>query len=275
MKAPKNYYNVVDQKKLGLDQIDKNAAAIAAIEPRILPEATSADEGKVPKVQADGTYALATDEGLPAVTTANNRDVLRVVNGSWTNTNIQSELIASVSGTATISGSSVTGFSLSLNSLYIGNRAGQTWKINAKSGDDVSSFFCSECIQVSEGVYHAEFTNVRNGIIRTITMEGGSVTTGTYTEIKVPITYLDVTISGSSVTLPTGTTYADIYAILNDGVEIKLTDGADVYTINDYDNVDLKAYTFDMSISDLYVKEIQLHSDGTGSYTMMTIAGTT
>lgn len=63
MKAPKNYYNTVDQAKLGLDQIDKNKAAIAELQDLpVLPEATPADEGKVVKVGSDGDYELGTDE---------------------------------------------------------------------------------------------------------------------------------------------------------------------------------------------------------------------
>lgn len=68
MKAPKNYYNVVDQKKLGLDQIDKNAAAIAELQDLpILPAATPEDEGKVVKVGSDGDYELGTDENTHIV----------------------------------------------------------------------------------------------------------------------------------------------------------------------------------------------------------------
>ena len=49
----------------------------------VLPTPTSEDIGKVIKVDSNEDYALATDEGLPAVTSADNGKVLTVVNGIW------------------------------------------------------------------------------------------------------------------------------------------------------------------------------------------------
>ena len=68
MRGVKNYHNVVDQKKLGLDQIDKNAAAIAELQDLpILPTPAAGDLGKVVKVGPDG-YELASDAGAKLVT---------------------------------------------------------------------------------------------------------------------------------------------------------------------------------------------------------------
>lgn len=68
MKAPKNYYNTVDQAKLGLDQIDKNKKAIEDLQDLpVLPTPAAGDTGKVVKVGSDG-YELAGDEGARLVT---------------------------------------------------------------------------------------------------------------------------------------------------------------------------------------------------------------
>lgn len=62
MKAPKNFYNTVDQKKLGIDKIDAIEKKVDSIEG--LPEVTSADEGKALMVNESGEWTPI----LPEVT---------------------------------------------------------------------------------------------------------------------------------------------------------------------------------------------------------------
>ena len=86
MKAPKNYYNVVDQKKLGLDQIDKNAAAIAELqELPVLPTPGEGDEGKVLTVDSNGDWGAADiPSQLPSVSSSDEGKVLMVNDqGEW------------------------------------------------------------------------------------------------------------------------------------------------------------------------------------------------
>lgn len=105
-KIPNNYYGHVNVKKLQLDKIDEleNLPKLPEATPEdvgkivrvgengyilgedagtVLPTPGAEDIGKVVKVDSNKDYALATDEGLPAVTSADNGKVLAVVNGSW------------------------------------------------------------------------------------------------------------------------------------------------------------------------------------------------
>ena len=232
MKAPKNYYNVVDQKKLGLDQIDKNAAAIAAIEPRILPEATSADEGKVPKVQADGTYALGTDAGLPEVTASDNYKLLQVNNGEWAPT--------LAPGTISIIGTGVAGSVISSQSLTV--RITMSGGIISRSLMGVSVAHSTLVGRSSNNTYTvyitAEGVNYMgfnfysgSGTIKYFLLDAnGKSYIGTFTDSTLTIepinyvVYLDVTISGTDVTFPTGYDQAAIKALLDTGVDVRLKD---------------------------------------------------
>ena len=81
MKAPKNFYNTVDQKKLGIDQIEDIKKTVDSI--ISLPEATSSDEGKVAMVNSSGEWELNSIITLPPVTSDDNDKMLQVVNGEW------------------------------------------------------------------------------------------------------------------------------------------------------------------------------------------------
>lgn len=56
--GPKNFYNAVDQRKLGTDQIEDIKNKVDSI--ISLPKATSSDEGKVAVVNSSGEWELGT-----------------------------------------------------------------------------------------------------------------------------------------------------------------------------------------------------------------------
>ena len=342
MKAPKNYYNVVDQQKLGLDQIDKNKAAIAELQNLpVLPEVTDLDNGKLLVVR-NGDWSVS--DGISTCTV--------LVRNTNTITSVKAPKIVFTPSSINYFGVNITSSQLRAQSparclpieyddglkLYVGIISSFT------QGSSASNMILEGVVSDGIGIFKFTYSNEAPSIspiistIIDVTISGSSVTLPTgydYAAIKAlvdagvdvklndgsniyfvndnaarsvtfvstitstsfirarkitiddqdnysflstdirKVMYVPITISGSSASLQPDTTYAYIYARLNDGVEVKLTNGADVYTINDYDNVDLKAYTFDMGLTELYAKEIQLHSDGTGSYTMMTLTGTT
>ena len=75
----KNFSNTVDVTKLGIPKIE---AEIADLSSKVLPDVTSADNGKVLKV-AEGAWGVGTDNSLPDVTSADNGKVLKVSDGEW------------------------------------------------------------------------------------------------------------------------------------------------------------------------------------------------
>jgi len=82
--GPKNFYNAVDQRKLGTDKIDAIQNELDSI--ISLPPVTSEDEGKTMVVSDQGEWEVGTPEGLPEVTESDNDSMLEVVNGEWVKT---------------------------------------------------------------------------------------------------------------------------------------------------------------------------------------------
>lgn len=80
MATPKNFYNTVDQKKLGIDEIPAIKAKIDSLEG--LPEVTIVDAGKVMKVDSEGKWNL--DKELPSVVASDKGKIMKVDrNGNW------------------------------------------------------------------------------------------------------------------------------------------------------------------------------------------------
>lgn len=80
MKAPKNFYNNLDQKKVGIDDL---FTRMAEVEENALPEVTEADNGKALIVE-NGAWNIGTVDALPEVTADDNGKILEVINGEWT-----------------------------------------------------------------------------------------------------------------------------------------------------------------------------------------------
>lgn len=79
--GPKNFYNAVDQRKLGTDRIDAIQNELDSI--ISLPPVTSEDEGKTVVVSDQGEWELGLIKGLPPVTSEDNGRLLQVVSGEW------------------------------------------------------------------------------------------------------------------------------------------------------------------------------------------------
>lgn len=79
--GPKNFYNAVDQRKLGTDKIDAIQNELDSI--ISLPPVTSEDEGKTMVVSDQGEWEVGSIDNLPPVTSEDNGKMMQVVNGKW------------------------------------------------------------------------------------------------------------------------------------------------------------------------------------------------
>ena len=88
------------------------------------------------------------------------------------------------------------------------------------------------------------------------------------------VAYFEITASGSSVSLPSGVTFADIYALLQAGVDIKFTSGARVYSVTSFESTNIRAHWMsDLDLTSMEVYVINLASDGTGTVASATFSG--
>lgn len=83
MKAPKNFYNTVDQSKLGIDEL---FTRMAEAEENLLPVVTVEDDGKALIVE-NGAWNIGEVDALPEVTADDNGKILEVINAEWTKSN--------------------------------------------------------------------------------------------------------------------------------------------------------------------------------------------
>ena len=284
MKAPKNYYNTVDQAKLGLDQIDKNKAAIAELQNLpVLPTPGEGDLGKVPKVNSEGGYTLAADEGLPTVTAADNTSVLQVTDGEWALRTLASQSFIATNNYGNIVATSNTGIKISISAttvtkqffgVYV-NQATLITKCNLYQYpiliDNLGNFYRGIVINTASDTINALVYDANNdSYIASITS-----TTIVFYKSKPETSNIPITIDGMTGDVTMNAAFSDVFALLDAGKVVKFIDGADVYVVHDFTNVGIKAYCFDLDLLDLYVKEINIPSTGPGTYTMVTFTGTT
>lgn len=106
MALPKNFYNAVDAKKMGLDDIETIKNEIDSM--ITLPPATSADEGKTIVVDSQGSYVIGDVSGLPDVSIADEGKGLIVdSSGEWAVDDLPDPIIK-ITGTLPAGQTSVT-----------------------------------------------------------------------------------------------------------------------------------------------------------------------
>ena len=271
MKPPKNFYSNLDRRKQGLEN-----------EIPDIPTPSAEDVGKVITVDEDGSYELGNgrDSRLPDILPASKGSIVQVVADGFAYRNLSvNRVITRNSGGAIIS------------AIQIGAR------VTISDGTIIRAYLATEGIsnlsflnlaQISDNIL-AIIDNVSYGgtvIGKTSTTIIASVydTNGnnyilevgdTYTIRRLgTIRYVEITASGSSVSLPSGVTFDEVYALLQAGVDVKFTVGALVYNITYISPIIIRAHWMsDLNLGNMSVNVINLSSDGTGTVNDVTFSG--
>lgn len=273
MKPPKNFYSNLDRRKQGLPE---------------LPEATASDAGKIIKVGEDGAYELGTDNGLPSVTSADNNKLLEVRDGTWSLSNqLNYRSVICAAGDRSITTTQNLGYraieqndgtflfyvyasSALINSAAsAANSSAMPLGItrNAVNGSKRYVGFVLNNTSSQLSGYVIE-SSTGNRYIATVTTN--SITLTRTSDIE----YFEITASGSSVSLPSGVTFADVYALLQAGVDVKFTSGARVYSVTSFESTNIRAHWFtDLDLTSMEVYVINIASDGTGTVASATFSG--
>ena len=269
MKPPKNFYSNLDRRKQGLPE---------------LPEASVSDAGKVVKVGSDGDYELEADEGLPAVTVADNAKMIQVISGTWTSTPaMQPRNILVTGANGYVSSTAYMG--IRLNEAENGNISAGLFNssVNFTQLQTVASVpgillaFTKKTGEIYHGITaESSATNVKgnvfdnDGNLYKLDASASSYTLTPTGSVK----YYEITASGSSVSLPSGVTFADVYAKLQAGVDVKFTSGARVYSVTSFESTNIRAHWMsDLDLTSMEVYVINLASDGTGTVSSATFSG--
>ena len=273
MKPPKNFYSNLDRRKQGLPEV---------------PEASAADVGKIVKVGEDGDYVLGNDSGtvLPDINPATDETkMIQVTNGAYALTNDllarsfivtdTNRKVISVQGTSyrvteQNNGSMLITFlerSATINSL--------TTTINTNG---VPVYFINKERESFFGTLYSATSTSVSGVIRRVSdknLFNITLTANSYELTPIgSIKYYEITASGSSVSLPSGVTFADVYAELQAGVDVKFTSGARVYSVTSFESTNIRAHWMsDLDLTSMEVYVINIASDGTGTVASATFSG--
>lgn len=267
MKPPKNFYSNLDRRKQGLPE---------------LPEASAADVGKIVKVGEDGDYELGDDERLPATTSADARKILQVANdGKWVMRPIYSFLNIVTDSNGILTSTRELGARIIRSGTAISRYLMGLGRSFVLIVDDLQKG-CYIRIE-DNGVNYSGIvvSSSADGIISIVFDSNGVIYKAVNTSSDLTITkigfneYIEITASGSSVSLPSGVTFADVYALLQAGVEVKFTSGARVYSVTSFESTNIRAHWIsDLDLTNIEVYVINLASDGTGTVASATFSGT-
>lgn len=269
MKPPKNFYSNLDRRKQGLDGIPD------------IPVPSAEDVGKVIKVDSDGDYELGADASLPDVTESDNGKIVQVVSGSWGLRTLSALGIVYADSGSLISTTYNTGIrvisSATTPSFYMFGASVGFSSIIARIQNN------GMVISIDDNgtVYKGIITKTDSSTIYSLVSSDGvnfrealvTASSITYTPIG-SIKYYEIESSGSSVSLPSGVTFADVYSELQAGVDVKFTSGARVYSVTSFESTNIRAHWMtDLDLTSMEVYVINLASDGTGTVASATFSG--
>lgn len=266
MKPPKNFYSNLDRMKQGLPEV---------------PEASATDSGKIIKVGSDGSYELGTMPEVPSITLPTQRTEIMI----GTPTSITHGSVAKLHAIETSGGNcsirdyrnmgSIKGSDLS---FYEGSNIQLDFKLDGRNRSYLQGQIIKKdarhFIVIAIGFADSHDTNPIRKLVD-ITFSDLDGTAFTYTATDIGFTkYFEIESSGSSVSLPSGVTFADVYTLLQAGVDVKFTDGARVFSVTAFESTNIRAHWMsDLDLTSMEVYVINLASDGTGTVASATFSG--
>lgn len=269
MRPPKNFDNKMNRRKQLLPEV---------------PQATAGDYGKVVKVGETGDYELGAGETLPEVTSSDNGSIVSVISGNWTKTSFEPCRFIVQNATGVVGVKSAR-FSINcpVRKLYwMGSElSGAQLRNNNPQSEVLLQFrdnngviytgIILEYIAGSESTQSISAIVYSRGKFYKLLWNGDW--SYTLTEVGT-ITYYEITVSGSSVSLPSGVTFAEVYALLQAGVDVKFTSGARVYSVTSVESTNIRAHWMsDLDLTSMEVYVINIASDGTGTVASATFSG--
>ena len=265
MKPPKNFYSNLDRRKQGLPEV---------------PEASAADAGKIIKVGEDGAYELEPDSSLPSVSVDNNGSILQVINGSWQIMPLGAGAVLYNNNSRAISSTPNIGIRCR---VLDGTTTYYRW--GAQINVSALSIAVADCnmpvaLNINGTMYYGFTSAIVGGFATAIVYDANNIAYSATLGNTLTITplgsvrYFEIEVSGSSVSLPSGVTFADVYAELQAGVDVKFTSGARVYSVTSFESTNIRAHWMsDLDLTNIEVYVINLASDGTGTVASATFSG--
>ena len=273
MKPPKNFYSNLDRRKQGLPEV---------------PEASAADAGKVIKVGEDGAYELGEDAGsvLPEIDPeTDNLKLIQVYDGEYALTTqmgarsfVVTDANSKIAYTQGISFKAIESQSGSISFVFLGKSASINTLTNIINNFSYDIHFRTKENETFIGFLYSATVSSVTGIVRRVSdnaMFNIVITSSSYNLTPIgTIKYYEITSSGSSVSLPSGVTFAEVYAELQAGIDVKFTSGARVFSVTSFESTNIRAHWMtDLDLTSMEVYVINIASDGTGTVASATFSG--